>query len=379
MRAPRRGLHAAGKPLKAALVGCGRIGARHAAILAGSSEAHLAACVEIDRRRREEVAAVYGSRAYRNTADMLAREEPDLVSFCTPSGLHAAGVIEAASAGVPYIVVEKPMALRLEDADRMIRACDAASAQLFVVHQNRYNPSILRLREAMHRGRFGRLVLGTVRVRWCRPQSYYDQADWRGTWAMDGGVFSNQAAHHVDMLRLLMGEIDTVRAISSRRLVRIEAEDTGAAMLRFRSGALGIVEATTAARPVDLEGSTSILGELGTVEVGGLAMNEIKVWKFQNPEPEDASVVAESVTRPPDVYGFGHRAFYEAVFAHIRSGHQGAEDDWDGRSAMEAICAIYESIAAGKEIRFPFAVTLSPLGRAEGRIRDFLLFGGKSS
>jgi predicted dehydrogenase len=360
-------------------VGCGRIGARHAAILAGSPEVRLAACVEIDRRRVQEIAALHGCQAYLDTADMLAREEPDLVSFCTPSGLHAGGVIEAAAAGVPYIVVEKPMALRLDDADRMIRACDAASSQLFVVHQNRYNPSILRLREAMHRGRFGRLVLGTVRVRWCRPQSYYDQADWRGTWAMDGGVFSNQAAHHIDMLRLLMGEIDTVRAISSRRLVRIEAEDTGAAMLRFRNGALGIAEATTAARPVDLEGSISILGELGTVEVGGLAMNEVKVWKFQNPEPGDESVVAESVTSPPDVYGFGHRAFYKHVFAHIRTGQARAENDWDGRSAIEAICAIYESIATGREIRFPFSVTMSPLGRAGGRIRDFFLFGGRSS
>jgi len=175
------------------------------------------------------------------------------------------------------------MALRLRDADLMIEAAEKADARLFVVKQNRYNLPIVKLKEALDKGRFGRLVLGAVRVRWCRRQDYYDQAPWRGTWAMDGGVFSNQASHHVDMLVHMMGEVEEASALTTTRLVSIEAEDTGIAMLRFRNGALGVIEATTAARPVDLEGSISILGQNGTVEVGGFAMNEMKVWRFADP------------------------------------------------------------------------------------------------
>jgi predicted dehydrogenase len=172
------------------------------------------------------------------------------------------------------------MALTLPDADAMIEACGKSGSRLFVVKQNRYNLPIRKLREALDAGRFGKLVLGAVRVRWCRRQGYYDQARWRGTWAMDGGVFSNQASHHVDMLVHMMGEVESVKAMSATRLVSIEAEDTGVALVRFQGGALGVIEATTAARPEDLEGSISILGEGGTVEVGGFAMNEMTVWKF---------------------------------------------------------------------------------------------------
>src|SRR5438445_1265228 len=200
---------------------------------------------------------------------MIAAESPDLLAVCTPSGIHADGVIAAARAGVRNIVVEKPMALLLKDADSMITACEQSGTRLFVVKQNRYNLPIKKLREALEEGRFGKLVLGAVRVRWCRRQDYYDQAPWRGTWAMDGGVFSNQASHHVDMLTFMMGDVASVKAIAATRLVSIEAEDTGLAHLRFASGALGVIEATTAARPEDLEVSISILGEHATVDLRG--------------------------------------------------------------------------------------------------------------
>ena len=348
--------------LRTALAGCGRIGERHARILASSPESELVGVADVNRGKAEAFAARHGGRPYTDVAGMIAAESPDLLAVCTPSGLHAQGVIAAARAGVRNIVVEKPMALLLTDADRMIAACAESATRLFVVKQNRYNLPIKKLRKALEEGRFGKLVLGAVRVRWCRRQDYYDQAPWRGTWAMDGGVFSNQASHHVDMLAFMMGDVRSVKAIAATRLVSIEAEDTGLAILQFASGALGVIEATTAARPEDLEGSISILGENGTVEVGGFAMNEITVWKFADERPEDAEVLERYRTNPPDVYGFGHHEYYKDVFDAIAKDEPPLVDGREGRKSLEVITAIYESIASGSEVRFPFTPAHSRLG-----------------
>jgi predicted dehydrogenase len=360
--------------LRTALAGCGRIGERHARILASSPESELVGLADLDSAKAEDYASRHGGRPYADIAGMIAAESPDLLAVCTPSGLHAEGVIAAARAGVRNIVVEKPMALRLPDADAMIAACEGAGARLFVVKQNRYNLPIKKLREAVEEGRFGKLVLGAVRVRWCRRQDYYDQAPWRGTWAMDGGVFSNQASHHVDMLAFMMGDVESVKAMASTRLVSIEAEDTGLALLRFRSGALGVVEATTAARPADLEGSISILGENGTVEVGGFAMNEMTVWRFADERPEDAEVLERYRTNPPDVYGFGHHEYYRDVFDAIARDEPPVVDGREGRRSLEVITAIYESIESGREVRFPFTPRASRLGQkpvdARGKTGD---------
>ena len=349
--------------LRTALAGCGRIGERHARILASSPESELVGLADVTRGKAEAFAGRHGGRPYADLAAMIAAESPDLLAVCTPSGLHAEGVIAAARAGVRNIVVEKPMALRLEDADAMIAACAQSGTRLFVVKQNRYNLPIKKLRQALEEGRFGKLVLGAVRVRWCRRQDYYDQARWRGTWAMDGGVFSNQASHHVDMLAFMMGDVASVKAISATRLVSIEAEDTGLALLRFASGALGVIEATTAARPEDLEGSISILGENGTVEVGGFAMNEITVWKFADERPEDGEVLERYRTNPPDVYGFGHHEYYKDVFDAIAKDAPPLVDGREGRKSLEVITAIYESIESGREVRFPFTPKASRLGQ----------------
>jgi predicted dehydrogenase len=214
-----------------------------------------------------------------------------------------------------------------------------------VVKQNRYNLPIKKLREAMDHGRFGKLVLGAVRVRWCRRQDYYDQDPWRGKWASDGGVFANQASHHVDMLVHLLGEVASVRAVTATRLVRIEAEDTGAALLTFRSGALGLIEATTAARPEELEGYTSILGAQGR-------------------GPEDEGVLDRPRTNPPDVYGFGHHEFRDHAINAIRTRGAAPGDGREGRKSLEVITAIYESSESGSEVRFPFTPRLSRLGEA---------------
>ena len=355
---------APGAPLRAALVGCGRIARRHAAIWRDMPGVELAGLADSKLARAEAFAKEYGGRAYGQLAALIAREKPDLVTICTPSGNHAELALLAARAGVPNLIVEKPMALTLGDADAMIAECERRGTRLFVVKQNRYNLPIKKLREALDHGRFGKLVLGAVRLRWCRRQDYYDQDAWRGTWAQDGGVFSNQASHHVDMLVHMMGEVESVRAVTATRLVRIEAEDTGIALLTFKNGALGVIEATTAARPEDLEGSISILGENGTVEVGGFAMNEMKIWRFSNPGPEDESVLDRYRTNPPDVYGFGHHEFLAEAIAAIRAGAPAPVDGREGRKSLEVITAIYESSARGSEVRIPFTPSHSRLGEA---------------
>jgi len=266
-----------------AFIGCGRIAKKHAELLVSSNieGAKLVAVCDIKTERAKTFGERYGVPWFSDMHAMMQSvgEQVNVVSVLTESGNHAKHTMELSRYG-RHIVVEKPMALRLEDADAMIQACDKAGVKLFVVKQNRYNLPVQKLREAMEQGRFGKLVLGTVRVRWCRPQGYYDQDAWRGTWAMDGGVFTNQASHHIDLLEWMMGEPESVFARSATALVDIETEDTGVAVIKFRNGALGIVEATTAARPSDLEGSISILGEKGTVEISGFAVNEMKTWNF---------------------------------------------------------------------------------------------------
>jgi predicted dehydrogenase len=258
------------------------------------------------------------------------------------------------------------MALTLPGADAMIRACDRHGVRLFVVKQNRFNVPVVKLRQALEEGRFGRLVLGTVRVRWCRRQDYYDQDAWRGTWALDGGVLTNQASHHIDLLEWMMGEVDSVYALATTALVRIEAEDTAVVALKFKSGALGIIEATTAARPKDLEGSISILGERGSVEIGGFAVNEMKVWRFEDARPEDGEVLAKYSVNPPNVYGFGHQAYYEHVVDCISGERPHLVDGLEGRRSLELISAIYESVETGREVQMRFVPKLCRLGQRPG-------------
>ncbi len=349
--------------LRFALVGCGRIAKRHAELLGSGQIAHtqLAAVCDVVRAKAQGVGERFSIPYFEDMHAMMQAVRPDVVVVLTESGRHAEHVLELARYGRD-IVVEKPMALTLEDADAMIRACDGAGVRLFVVKQNRFNVPVVKLREALEKGRFGRLVLGTVRVRWCRTQAYYDQDPWRGTWALDGGVLSNQASHHVDLLEWMMGDVDSVFARSATALVKIEAEDTAVVVLRFRSGALGIIEATTAARPTDLEGSISLLGELGSVEIGGFAVNEIRVWKFVQPDAQDAKVMSDYSVNPPNVYGFGHQAYYEHVIDCIRNDKQQLVDGLEGRKSLELISAIYESIETGKEVQLRFRPTRCRLG-----------------
>ncbi len=338
-----------------ALVGCGRIAQKHLKILSEGriQNSKLVAVCDIVPQRARESGERFGVPWFTDLHQMMKEtaDHVDVISILTESGNHAAHCLELA----PYrkhILVEKPIALATEDADEMIRACDAAGTKLFVVKQNRYNVPVQKLMEAHRQGRFGKLVMGTVRVRWCRDQGYYDQAPWRGTYALDGGVFANQAAHHIDLLQWFLGKPVSVFAKARTALVDIEAEDTGVAVIVFQSGAIGVVEATTAARPKDTEGSLSILGEKGLVEIAGFAVNRLRTWNFADVRPEDKEAVGNFFEDPPDVYGFGHIAYLNHVVEVIQNRAPSLVDGLEARKTVELICAIYESIRTGSEIQF---------------------------
>ena len=345
------------------ILGCGRIAKRHADLL-GTGQiagAKLAAVCDIDPARADAFATRHGVRGHVRLDDLLADPQVDVVSVLTPSGLHADHAIAVARSG-RHVVVEKPMALTLSDADRMIEAADAAGVRLFVVKQNRFNVPVVKAREALDAGRLGQLVLGTVRVRWCRDQAYYDHDAWRGTYALDGGVIANQASHHVDMLGWFMGPATSVYARGSRALVRIEAEDTAVATVRFASGALGVIEATGATRPRDLEGSLSVLGSQGSIEISGFAVNQMRHWEFSQPQADDVQVRERFSVNPPNVYGFGHQAYYQHVVDCLAGGRAALVDGVEGRRSLELIVALYESMACGGEVEFPVRVRHSRLG-----------------
>jgi len=294
--------------------------------------------------------------------EMMKSESIDVVVVLTPSGLHAEHVINLSKYG-KHIMVEKPMALTVKDAENMIYACDENNIKLFVIKQNRFNVPVVKLREALDADRFGKLTLGTVRVRWARHQTYYDQDPWRGTWAMDGGVLTNQASHHVDMLEWMMGDVESVFAKMTTALADVETEDTAIVTLKFKNGALGIIEATTATRPTNLEGSISILGEHGTVVVGGVAVNEMQTWVFEDEQEGDSSILEEFSVNPPNVYGFGHQAYYEHVVDCIVNGSANLVDGLQGRKSIELISAIYESAETGKEVFLKFQPKHCRLGQ----------------
>ncbi len=349
--------------LKFALIGCGRIAKRHSELLALEQigGAKLAAVCDIAIDKAKKIGEQFNVPFYADMHEMLKNEDIDVVCVLTESGKHAEHVVSIAKYK-KHIVVEKPMALTLDDADAMIKACDENGIKLFVVKQNRFNVPVAKLREALESDRFGKLVLGTVRVRWCRTQEYYAQDAWRGTWAMDCGVLTNQASHHVDLLEWMMGDVESVFAKSTTALVNIEAEDTAIVTLKFKNGALGIIEATTAVRPKDLEGSISVLGEKGTVEIGGFAVNKMLHWNFADKIDGDDEVMEKYSVNPPNVYGFGHQAYYEHVVDCILNDKHQLVDGLEGRRSLELISAIYESIETGKEVFLRFKPEKCKLG-----------------
>jgi UDP-N-acetyl-2-amino-2-deoxyglucuronate dehydrogenase len=346
------------------IMGCGRVSSKHLDALSDNIEgASLAAVCDIDPEKAKKSGETYKVPHYTSANEMLEKHpEIQVINILTPSGLHAEHLMML-SKYKKHFVVEKPMALTLTDAEAMIRTCDKNGMRLFVVQQNRYNKPIQALRNALEAGRFGKLVMGTVRVRWCRKQNYYDQDKWRGTWRYDGGVLTNQASHHIDMLTWMMGDVDSVFAYAATQLVKIEVEDTACAVLKFTNGALGVVEATTATRPKDQEGSISVLGERGMVEVGGFAMNEIRTWQFDSNQPGDELLTNDTREQPANVYGFGHASYLHDVVTALKTGKGGLVDGLEGMKSLRLINAMYESAETKEEIKLRFNPVAVRLGR----------------
>lgn len=335
-----------------ALVGCGHIAQRDLKAFTDGQvpRGKLVAVCDISEERAREIGERYNLPWFCDMHQMMQTmgDKIDVVSLLTENGSHARHCIELAAYG-KHIMVEKPMALSIADADSMIDACNSTGARLFVVKQSRYNGPAKRLREALDQGRFGKLVMGTVRMRWARSQEYYDQAAWRGTRAHDGGVFANQAAHLIDLLQWVLGEPVSVFAKARTALVNIEAEDTGVAMITFRNEVIGLVEATTAARPKGTEGSLSILGENGLVEIGGMGANQVVTWNFKDKRPEDEDIFSAHVDTL-DTYGVARVAFLTHVIDSVLDGKPSQADGVDGRNAVALVSAIYDSIDSGKEV-----------------------------
>src|SRR5690349_10545392 len=348
MTTPRR---RAGGEFKVALVGCGRISRNHFEALRKIEGLTLTAVCDIVPDRAHSAADQEGVEAFTAYDELLQRADCDVVSVCTPSGLHPSQGAMAARAG-KHVITEKPMAITLSQADELVHACDEAGVFLFVVKQNRLNPPIQLLRRAVDKGRFGRIFLANTTVRWQRPQEYYDAAPWRGTWEFDGGAIMNQASHYVDLIQWLVGPVESVMAKTATQARRIEAEDSGVAILKFRSGALGVIEVNVLAYPKNLEGSITILGEKGSVKIGGTAVNRVETWLFADYDDDD-KLVETVATNPPSVYGYGHEGYYRNVLAVLHGEAKAETDGRAGRKSLELILGIYESAKTGRDVPIP--------------------------
>ena len=350
-----------------ALLGCGRVSRNHLeAVTRPDFPGRLVAvCDVVLDKARAKSERHGGVPFYADAREMLARHpEIDVVQIATPTGLHARHAVEVSGLG-RHVIVEKPMALRVEDAKAMIAAARKAGRRLFVVKQNRFNTAVQAARRALEEGRFGRLVMGTVRVRWRREQPYYEQDDWHGTWALDGGVMSQQASHHLDLLQWFLGDVESLRCDAATRLLDIEVEDTAAATLRFASGAIGVYEATVCARPEDMEASISLLGEKGSAIISGKAVNQIVHWKFAEPRPDDAEIVQRCSSEIPDVYGHGHEPYLRDVAEAILTGRPAMVEGAEGLRNVRILTALYESAACGGDRKRPGCrIVRSRLGKA---------------
>ena len=342
--------------VRVALVGCGRISKNHFDAIAKIEDLVLVAVADIDLPRAQEAGAQYGVPSFASLDEMLSAVPSELVVICTPSGLHPQHGMTAARAG-RHVLTEKPMAISLAAADELVQACDAANVHLFVVKQNRLNPPIQLLKRAVDKGRFGRIFMANTTVRWTRPQEYYDAEPWRGTWEFDGGAIMNQASHYVDLMQWLVGPVESVMAKTATQARRIEAEDSGVAVLKFRSGALGVIEVSVLTYPKNLEGSITILGERGSVKIGGTAVNRVEHWLFDSYDDDDKLVDAAS-TNPPNVYGFGHEGYYRNLLNVLRGTARPDTDGRAGRKSLELILGIYESAKSGREVPIPLRTKL---------------------
>ncbi|TCP65930.1 Gfo/Idh/MocA family protein [Baia soyae] len=329
------------------IVGCGHIAKKHVSAIQADPGAVLVAVCDTNEERLKEF-TIDGVIGYTDLADML-KADIDVVSICTPSGLHPALTIQVAEAK-KHVIVEKPMALTLEDADRMIDACEENGVKMAVVHPNRFRPAIVELRKQIENEKFGTIGHANATVRWNRNQAYYDQAPWRGTKAMDGGVLMNQAIHNMDLLLWMMGDVDEVYTYDATRIRQIEAEDTSISVIRFQNGALGVLEAAVTIYPKNLEESLSIFGEKGSAVVGGPTANWIKTWDFEGLTEEEVAQVKEQITQDP--WGMpGHECIIRDMTLAITEDRTPIVSGTEGRAALGLVVACQMSAESGKPIK----------------------------
>jgi predicted dehydrogenase len=335
-------------PLRFGIIGCGRIAPRHAQSFQQVAASKLVGVADVVPSRADHLAHEYGAAAHYDYHALLDRADIDAVSVCVPSGLHAQVAMDAMHAG-KHVLVEKPIAITLADADRMIETSQRTGRTMGVVLQNRYNHPMQALRQAINEGKLGRLHLGNACVRWYRPQSYYEDG-WHGTWAMDGGALMNQSIHHIDALQWLMGPVQSVNAYTATLAHKMEAEDVGVAIVRFANGALATIEGSTLTWPQNLEGSVAVFGEHGSVKIGGTALNRIELWKVVGELEQEAELLTSQRVDPPSVYGYSHREVVRDFVQAVQNGRSPGTPGHEARKSLALVLAIYESARSGCEV-----------------------------
>lgn len=358
--------------MKYALIGCGRISPNHIAA-AKINDLEFVGMCDIDDRMLYDKAAKFDLKMIHQYSDyhsMLATERPELVAIATESGKHAAIALDCIEAGC-NLIIEKPIALSISDADAIINAAKKKGVKVCASHQNRFNKSIQKIREAVEKNRFGRMFYGTAHIRWCRDWEYYARAKWRGTWEQDGGALMNQCIHNIDLLRWMMGdEVDEVIGMTDRlNHPYIEAEDLGIALVKFKNGAYGMIEGTTDLYPKNLEETLYLFGEKGTVKAGGQSVNRIEEWRFSDALDEPEMVIKQFAENPPNIYGFGHTPLYADMIDAIQNNREPYVNAEAGKRALELVLAIYKSAMERRTIKFPLdnCSTMDFIGRFEKR------------
>ena len=358
--------------MRYALIGCGRISPNHI-VAAKSNNLEFVGICDINDDMLQDKASMFdlGSvNQYHDYHEMLEKEKPELVAIATESGKHARIALDCIMAGC-NLIIEKPIALSIDDVDTIIKVAKEKRVKVCACHQNRFNKSIQKIRRAVESNRFGKMFYGTAHIRWCRDKEYYSRATWRGTWEQDGGALMNQCIHNIDLLRWMMGDdIDEVFGMTDRlNHPYIEAEDFGIALLKFKNGSYGIVEGTTDLYPQNLEETRYLFGEKGTVKAGGQSVNKIEEWRFSDTIDNPETVIAEFAENPPNVYGFGHTPLYADVIDAIKHNREPYVNAEAGKRALELVLAIYKSAVEGKTVKLPLekCSTIDFVGRFGGK------------
>lgn len=353
------------KKLSIAIIGCGRVAGHHARALATHPNLRLSAVSDLQPTRMQGFPAAENVPRYANYHEMLQRHpEIDVVTVVTPSGMHFEHALDAVRTYGKHVVIEKPVVMKMSQGRALAEAARRAQVQIFPVHQYRFNRCVQRILRAVRDGELGDIALATVRQRWCRTQQYYDRDPWRGTFALDGGCCTNQGIHHLDLLRYLAGEVRRVSAVMKTFNADIEVEDTVTATLEFASGALGVLEITTAARPQDYESSLSIVGTKGTAMLGGWATDKLQTF---SPNPQHESEFSDAF---PDAYGFGHRDIYRAMYETIANGGQPAVSFGDALKTIGLLHAVYASAERHAWVEVDAQIESERLGRTDEALAD---------